>query len=100
MSVRIEGRPREEGFFCRSQNISATGVLIETDKQLTEGMRLECSFLIPGTRQVAHIPAKVIRVVEQTGPENERQYGLMFTDMPLEVRQMLADYGKKMSSET
>ncbi len=100
LSVRIEGRPREEGFFCRSQNISAAGVLIESDRQLSEGMRLECSFLIPESKQVAHIPAKVVRVVEQAGAENGRQYGLMFTDMPPEVRQLLVDYGKKMSDES
>lgn len=99
LNVRIEGRPREEGFFCRSQNISAAGVLIETDQQLHEGMRLECSFLLPGSTQVAHIPAKVIRVVEQADAESSRQYGLMFTDMTSDVRQVLVDYGNKMSSE-
>lgn len=97
--VRIQGEAGEKTFFCRSQNISAAGMLIETEQQLNEGMRIECSFLLPGSTQVAHMPMKIVRAAGQTGAENVRQYGAMFTDMPSAVRQLLVDYGKRMSAE-
>ncbi len=99
--VRIQtlGGAQEETFFCRSHNVSASGMLIETDQQMNEGTRVECSFLVPDSTQVTHIPAKIVRIVEQAGAEKTRRYGVMFTDMPPDIRQMLIDYGKRKSSE-
>ena len=37
LSATIEGRSQEDSFFCRSRNISATGILIETDKDPVRG---------------------------------------------------------------
>ncbi len=98
LSASLKGRPQER-FFCRSRNISAAGVLIETDKQLVEGARLSCSFLLPESREVVHVSAKVVRMIEQARPEDGHQYGLMFTDIPPRVKQMLAEYVQKKASD-
>src|SRR5512147_1756857 len=44
LSVSIAGTSSESAFFCRSENISATGLLVETDRALKEGDRVVCSF--------------------------------------------------------
>lgn len=94
LSATIEGRSREDSFFCRSRNISATGILIETDKTLTEGAHLSFSFFLPDAKQV-QASGKIVRTLAQTPGEKSNQYGLMFTGIAPEAKQRLMEFIEK-----
>jgi len=86
----------EKEFYCRSRNISATGLLIETDERLAEGSRLSCQFYLPNAKKI-QTSCKIIRTIEPAPGDEEFQYGLMFTDISPENKKLLADYVKKNS---
>lgn len=76
LSVSIEAE-KEKSFFCRSENISVTGMLLETDRVLSVGDRLNCSFFLPGAKQI-EVSGEVVRELnaEKAG---KKQYGMKFT---------------------
>ena len=90
VNASIESRSGDETFFCRSRNISATGMLIETDKLRAEGKRLTCLFHLPNAKKV-EVTGTIVRVQQQT-PGFGYHYGVMFTDILPETRQVLIDF--------
>ena len=95
LNASVDGHSRHNAFFCRSRNISATGMLIETNKQLTEGERLSCLFYLPNAQRI-EASGKIIRSTEQTPGTKDNCYGLMFTDIMPEAKQLLLDFVKSM----
>jgi DNA-binding response OmpR family regulator len=91
LGVVIDGRFGDEAFYCRTKNISATGMMIETRKRLVEGSRLTCQFYLPDATRI-QAAGKIVRIIQQTSGGGDQQYGLMFTDIASEVRQLIADY--------
>jgi len=91
LGVVIDGRFGEEAFYCRTKNISATGMMIETRKRLVEGARLTCQFYLPDATRI-QTSGKIVRIIQQTSGDGELQYGLMFTDIAPETKQLLAGY--------
>ncbi len=77
LNVNIEGNSRDKAFFCRSENISTTGLLLETDKSLQEGDRLICSFFLPESRQIT-LTGEIVRAMKQSDKSNMNQYGVRF----------------------
>jgi len=63
LKAKINGKFDNEPFFCSSQDISATGMLIETDKALEKGDSMNCSFFLPGAAKIV-TDAEVMRVVK------------------------------------
>jgi CheY-like chemotaxis protein/Tfp pilus assembly protein PilZ len=85
LSVNIEGNSKEKAFFCKSENISASGLLIETDRTFKKGDRVTCSFFLPDSRQlVAH--GEVARVLSQTTQKSLNRYGIKFFELAPEVK--------------
>ena len=91
LGVVIDGRFGEEAFYCRSKNISATGMMIETRRRLAEGARLSCQFYLPDATKV-EAAGKIVRIIQQTPGGQGHQYGLMFTDVAPEVKKLLTDF--------
>jgi DNA-binding response OmpR family regulator len=91
LGIIIDGRFGQEAFYCRSKNLSATGMMIETRKHLAEGARLACQFYLPDATKV-ETTGKIVRIIQQTSGGEDHQYGLMFTDLASESRQLLADF--------
>jgi len=91
LGVVIDGRFGEEAFYCRSKNISATGMMIETRRRLAEGARLSCQFYLPDATKI-QTTGKIVRIIQQTSGGEDLQYGLMFTDVAPEVQKLLADF--------
>lgn len=96
LSANVDSLSDDESFFCRTMNISATGMLIETNKQLAEGARLTCSFYLPNAKKI-QVAAKIVRAAVAAPGDEDRQYGLMFTDITPEAKQLLVDYIVKTS---
>lgn len=76
LRAKVKGARDDSTFFCTSQNISASGVLIEADRLMQTGEQLTCSFYLPGS---AHITAdgEVARL--ETMADGKLQYGVRFT---------------------
>lgn len=75
VKIQVEGRHLNIPFFCTSRDISATGMLIETEKALVKGDKLTCSFYLPsGERQI--IEAEVARTMAE--PDGKFSLGLKF----------------------
>jgi DNA-binding response OmpR family regulator len=87
----VNGRFGEEAFYCRTKNISATGMMIETRRRLAEGTRLACQFYLPDATSIQTM-GKIVRIIQQTSGEEGYQYGLMFTDLTAEDKQLLVDF--------
>lgn len=96
LSARVESHIGDEAFFCRSRDISATGMLIETDKPLVEGTLLCCLFYLPNAKKI-QASGKIIRTIEPAPGDEDYQYGLMFTDIFPEAKQLLIDFIENMS---
>ncbi len=89
--VTVDGLFGNEAFYCRTRNISTTGMLIETRKRIAEGTRLYCQFHLSDATRI-QTSAKIVRITQQTSGEGGYHYGLMFTDVAPEVKQLLVDF--------
>jgi len=77
LSVNVEGNSRDRAFFCRSENISATGMLLETERVLAPGERIVCSFFLPESKQIV-VTGEVVRKIEQAKKSEINHYGVRF----------------------
>ncbi len=82
LRAKVKGSKDDTVFFCTSQNLSASGILIETDRSLLAGEQIQCSFYLPGA---AHITAdgEVVRTVNSDGGK-PHHYGIRFTEVSAE----------------
>jgi len=74
LRASIKGREGNTPFFARSQNISISGMLLETDRALALGERLTCAF------NIAHSEVTLICMVErvETTASKRNRYGVRF----------------------
>ena len=79
LRAKVKGAQDDAVFFCTSQNISVSGILIETERPLAVGDQLSCSFYLPGS---AHITAdgEVARV-EAVAADGKHHCGIRFTSL-------------------
>jgi DNA-binding response OmpR family regulator len=98
LGASVDTRLGEESFICRSRNVSATGMLIETDRPLAEGDRLSCLFYLPNAKKI-EASGKIVRAPERAPGNEDVEYGLMFTEITPEARQLLIDYVKAAASK-
>ena len=94
LSVNITGTSKENAFFCRSENISTTGLLVETDRALKEGDRVVCSFFLPGARQIV-APGEIVRSIDSAQNAGQRRYGVKFGRLTPEARSAIEAFVEK-----
>ncbi len=78
LRAKVVGSKDDSTFFCTSQNLSATGMLIETDRDLNPGDRLNCSFYLPGS---SHITAEGEVARAEKSPESKNNCGIRFINL-------------------
>lgn len=92
LRAKVKGSKEDTVFFCTSQNISVSGILIETERQLQTGEQLTCSFFLPGAAQIT-AEGEVVRV--DTATDGRHSYGIKFTAIAPEhgraIEQFIAD---------
>jgi len=81
MKVSVEGKYNNDYFFSHSQNISGTGILLESDIPLKTGDRITCSFFLQGEQLAAQ--GTITRVIVVS--KNLYQYGVQFIDLDRQV---------------
>jgi DNA-binding response OmpR family regulator len=77
MKVTVKGISKDVSFFCTSQNLSASGVLLETTKLLSKGDEIECSFFLRSDNIA--VTGEVVR--EEMKPPNTYHYGIKFLNL-------------------
>jgi CheY-like chemotaxis protein len=90
LTVSVTGSAGDSTFFCRSRDISASGLLIETDRVLAPGSRLTCSFSLPGAVRIQAV-GEVVRIVENPA-SSSHQYGIKFMQIPAPEREYLESF--------
>lgn len=96
VSVLVEGREKDNQFFGRSGNISTTGMLIETEKALAKGDRLQCSFFLPDSGQIK-TNGDVVRVVGPASGSKTSQYGIRFQPLTVEAKTAIEGFVERKS---
>ena len=91
LTADVLGDSGDGSFYSRTINVSASGLLIETGKRLNADTRLSCQFYLPAAHSIA-AKGKIVRIVEPAARNDGYEYGLMFTEIAPEARQLLADY--------
>ena len=94
LSITVQGKYLDTPFFCNSVDISASGMLIETDKTFSQGDILSCSFFLPSTKQI-QVSGKVARVARKSSGSN--LYGIQFIDLTPDNQSAIEAYIKKKS---
>jgi two-component system response regulator protein GraR len=77
MKVTVKGTSNQKFFFSLSQNISSSGLLIETDSLLLKGDVITCSFFIKSFQITSQ--GEIVRIFKK-GP-TRYQYGIKFKDL-------------------
>jgi CheY-like chemotaxis protein len=78
LRVKVTSMKDDIEFYCISQNISLTGMLIETSFSLELGCIILCQFSIPGIADVES-EGEIVRSARTM--DGEHQYGVHFTSM-------------------
>ncbi len=93
LKVSVKGVHKDQGFFlCTSINISTSGILLETDKAISRGDMITCSFFVPGS-QMINADCEVTRVA-QPAP-GVYQYGARFIELPADSRKSIEAFVKR-----
>jgi DNA-binding response OmpR family regulator len=96
VSVSVTGTSKDKAFFCRSGNISTTGMLIETEKVFEKGDRLSCSFFLPDSAQIK-TNGEIVRVMKQAAGSKTFQYGVKFSELPAEAKSAIEVFVERKS---
>jgi CheY-like chemotaxis protein len=82
--------PEKEHLSATALNISARGLLLETDEAFARGTTLELVFTLPGNGASLRAVAQVVREAEIV--EGRSRYGLEFLILKREVRSRIEDF--------
>lgn len=94
LNVAVEGKFNNRPFLYRTENISATGMLIKAEEVFAQGDRLSFSFYLPdGTRVSAR--GEVVRIIKQENAPDGGLYGIKFTTIAPNVRSPIDTFIKK-----
>lgn len=77
LRITVNGRDRQATFVGMSQDISVSGMLIESGRILQQGERLECSFTV--SEHTVTVGCIVVRT--QEGPRGMFWYGVKFLNL-------------------
>jgi uncharacterized protein (TIGR02266 family) len=85
---------RDDFAFCYStQDISATGIFLQTDSPLPVGTPMELELTLPGGAGLLRLPARVVRVVlPEAAGAGKPGMGLAFGDLTEEDRERLVRF--------
>ncbi|HEX8960625.1 MAG TPA: PilZ domain-containing protein [Geobacteraceae bacterium] len=86
LKATVHGEAQDSAFLCTSQDLSSSGILIETDRDLNKGDRITFSFFLPGASKIT-ADGEMVRS-EKKG-DGTLHYGIRFIDLKEESRQAI-----------
>jgi len=99
LSVAVDGNNKERPFFCRSENISVTGLLLETERSLGTTDRLTCSFFLPDSKQIT-VTGEIVRIIKQQDKSEAKRYGVKFDKLTPEAKGAIEAFVQKKAQKT
>jgi DNA-binding response OmpR family regulator len=94
LSVAVEGDDKGNAFFCGSENISSSGLLIETDRVISRNDRVICKFFLPGSEQIV-VRGEVVRMMKRDAGKDVNQYGIRFLEIDQKAQTAIASFVQK-----
>jgi DNA-binding response OmpR family regulator len=91
VSLKVEGEVNGSAFLGHSENVSASGILLSSDKPLEPGDAIQCSFFLPNSARI-NSKGRVIRQVSRVSDLDPLRYGVQFAHLPEELRQAIAEF--------
>jgi CheY-like chemotaxis protein len=85
LSVRLEGYLLGKPFTCTSENISASGLLMETPRNLERGDRIDCSLVLPDSTRVK-TSGEIVRAIKNPTQFDPNWYGVKFSTLATEAK--------------
>jgi len=85
LSVCLEGQILSKPFTCTSENISASGLLMETHRNLERGDRIDCSLVLPDSTRVK-TRAEIVRAIKNPTRFDPNWYGVKFSSLAPEAK--------------
>ena len=96
--VQLKFKDRSKtGAFGFSQNVSSSGILLETKRDIEVGTRVDMSFMLPGQHQMTRVQGEVVRHAPSIKLDSHC-YGVQFLDLCAEHRAHLDCLNQKTSS--
>ena len=77
LRISVNGRGQRSSFVGMSQNISVSGMLLDSSRTLQHGERVECSFILEG--RLVTVSCVVVRA--HAGQAGTYQYGVTFPNL-------------------
>ena len=92
LKASVKGRSANGSFFCSSRDISATGILLETDRKFAKGDVISCDFFLPGSSRI-FANVEIMRV---TGNHGETfLYGAKYVGLSPEHKSAIKEFINK-----
>jgi Tfp pilus assembly protein PilZ len=88
LSVSVGGNSSGQLFFCRSLDVSITGMLIETEQTFALGDRLVCNFFLPDATRIG-VTGEIVRLVQETTGSKVNRYGVQFSALAPETKKAI-----------
>jgi len=96
LKVTVKGGLNDTSFFCTSQNISTTGILIETERTLEVGDCISCSFYLPNSGAIS-LDGEVVRTSGNT--KDGFRYGVRYLKISPGHQVQIEKFIKKRSAK-
>ena len=96
LSARLEGHLLGKPFTCTSENISASGLLMETHRNLERGDRIGCSLVLPDSTRV-ETSGEIVRTIKNPTRFDPNWYGVKFYTLAPEAKCAIEALVKKRS---
>ncbi len=98
--IQLKFKDRSKaGAFGFSQNVSSSGILFETKRDIDVGTRIEMSFMLPGQHQMTRVEGEVVRHAPSIKLDSHC-YGVQFLDLCAEHKAYLDCLNQRAPSTT
>ena len=94
IAIKVHGKYKDKPFLCISDNISASGMLFQTDRIIDQGDTIICSFFLPNSLYFL-TEAEVVRVVEKKFEFDTCHYGIRFSTLNSNDKAAIEKYSKE-----
>lgn len=91
VKVTVKGKFDTAPFFGSTQNVSSSGLLLETDKTLAKGDLISCAFFIPDADRVS-CEGEVVRCISG---HSMHEYGVRFNSITPEAKKIIEQFVTK-----
>jgi len=99
MSIKIRGTSKKLSFTGYAENISTSGLLLQSDASLSEGDTVMCSFSLPDSKHIT-VTAEIVRVLEKQIPYKTNCYGIHFIDIRNNLSSAIESFVEKECQHT